>query len=211
MSPEGSNHRTHKGFAGPADFAQKPQTTRPADSEWRIGWYHSPALMIDVLAFPPDAVALDAMRAARITRAAEFQRRARVASFVSITLFLTWVADVAAVFERHHSGAVPATLGVASLVLAVIIVAAHIGARVLAERAENLRLSTERAFTAVRLHQAGELVELATHEPVVAQYLRMVGRQGRPLQCVELTALIRWGASAASNDPVIARSEARPA
>ena len=160
--------------------------------------------MIDVLAFPPDTGALDQIRGARLARADELERKARLAWFVSVALFLTWVADVAAVFE-HDSGVLPAAFGVASLALAATIVATHGFGRFLFGRAQRLRQVTERGFAAVRLHEADELLALAARDAVVAQYLRMVGRQGRALCWMEQRALVRWGLRATDAD--VARNE----
>ncbi len=147
--------------------------------------------MIDVLAFPPDVSALEQMREVRLARCSELERRARLAWFVSVALFMTWVADVAAVFE-HDSGVLPAAFGLASLALAVAIVAAHGLGRILYGRAQRLRHATERGFAAVRLDQADELLALAARDAAVAQYLRMVGRQRRALRWIEHVALVRW-------------------
>ena len=146
---------------------------------------------IDVLAFPPDTNVLDQMRRVRIERCHEIERRARLALFVGVTLFLTWVADVAAVFE-HPTGVMPAAFGVASLALAVAIAVAHWSGRWLLRRARRLRQQTEHGFAEVRVHQAHGLVALAAVDGVVAQYLRMVGRQRRALRCLELAALSEW-------------------
>jgi hypothetical protein len=147
--------------------------------------------MIDVLAFPPDVSALEQMRQVRLARCGELERRARLSWFVSVAFFMTWVADVAAVFE-HDSGLLPAAFGVASLALAVTIVVTHGFGRLLYGRAQRLRRVTERGFAAVRLDEADELLALAERHAAVAQYLRMVGRQRRALRWIEHVALVRW-------------------
>jgi hypothetical protein len=160
------------------------------------------------LAFPPDVSALEQMREVRLARCGELERRARLAWFVSVAFFMTWVADVAAVFE-HDSGVLPAAFGVASLALAVAIVAAHGLGRLLYGRAQRLRRVTERSFTAVRLDEAEELLALAARDAAVAQYLRMVGRQRRALRWIEHVALVRWPQRVP--DPYIAGSQSRRA
>jgi hypothetical protein len=59
---------------------------------------------------------------------------------------------------------------------------------------------SEQARQALKLHSAvraadsASLLELAAHSPVVAQYLRLVGRQQRPLRELERLALETWAA-----------------
>ncbi|HTN49877.1 MAG TPA: hypothetical protein VMK32_10635 [Burkholderiaceae bacterium] len=149
--------------------------------------------VIDVLAFPPDAAALDRMCADERAAAADSERRARIAAFVAAGLMLAWVADVAAVFKHGQSG--PAALGVLSLALAVLIVAAHVVAHRLHARAERIRRRAERRFAPLRAQQATPLLALAERNVVVSQYLRMVGRQRRALLHVEAEALQRWAAA----------------
>jgi hypothetical protein len=148
--------------------------------------------VIDVLAFPPSTDALDAMRRRRLAGTEETKRRGRLALFVSVTLFIAWVADVAAVFEQP-AGIFSAAFGIGSVVLACMIVASHTIGRALMRRALRARLAAEHGFAAVRLHQAGEVLAVAGRDAGVAQYLRMVGRQGRALRVIEMDALIQRG------------------
>lgn len=150
---------------------------------------------IDVLAFPPDTASLEGTRSFELAASAELVRRARIATFVSAGLMLAWVADVAAVFE-HASGS-PAGWGLLSLLLAALIVLAHVVGRHLLRRAERSQRRTERRHAPVPLQQAGALLQLARQDVVVSQYLRMVGRQQRPLRHLEAEALRQWAAASA--------------
>jgi len=152
-------------------------------------------IRIDVLGFPPDTASLEGMRSSELAASVELARRARVATFVGAGLMLAWVADVAAVFE-HASGS-PAGWGLLSLLLATLIVLAHIVGRHLHGRAERRRRKTEQRFAPVRLQHANTLLELARQNVVVSQYLRMVGRQQRPLRHLEAEALQFWAAASA--------------
>jgi hypothetical protein len=147
--------------------------------------------MIDVLAFPPDAASIAGLRAERLRAAQPLERRGRVARFVSLGLFLCWVADVGAAFAPVP-GADRLVFGLASVVLAVLVVATHVLARELLARAARYRRDAERDFSAVRLFDAEPLLARASGDPVIGQYLRMVGRQARPLVGIELAALMRW-------------------
>jgi hypothetical protein len=149
---------------------------------------------IDVLAFPPDAAALEDMRISELDESTELARRARVATFLGVGLMLAWVADVAAVFQ-HASGS-PAPWGFLSLVLATLIVFAHIVGRHLLGRSERVRRRIEQRYSPVRLQHAGALLQLARQNVIVSQYLRMVGRQQRPLRQLESEALQRWAEAA---------------
>jgi hypothetical protein len=147
--------------------------------------------VIDVLAFPPDTARIAELRAARLQAAQPLECRGRVARFASLGLFLGWVADVGAAFAPVP-GADRLVFGLASVVLAVLVVATHVLARELFARAARHRRDAERDFSAVRLIDAEPLLARASGDPVIGQYLRMVGRQARPLVGIELTALLRW-------------------
>jgi hypothetical protein len=150
---------------------------------------------IDVLAFPPDAAALETMKRAALADCDWTDRHGRIALFVGVSLFITWVADVAAVF-RHPAGPMPVAFGVGSLLLAGLIVAAHGVGRALVERAFRRRARVARLHAAVRLDQSADILAAAADHAIVAQYLRMVGRQGRALRCLERDALLRHAAEA---------------
>lgn len=148
---------------------------------------------IDVLSFPPETASLERLRNSELAASVELARRARVVTFVGVGLMLAWVADVAAVFE--HARGSPAGWGLLSVLLATLIVLSHIAGRHLQRRAERVRRRTEERFAPVRLQHADVLLELARQNVVVSQYLRMVGRQQRPLRHLEAEALQRWAAS----------------
>src|SRR5512134_549134 len=76
---------------------------------------------IDVLAFPPDEVELERRRRIDELRSDEFERRSRIALFISVGMFAAWAADVGAVFA-HGQSAATAVYGLLSVPLAVIIV-----------------------------------------------------------------------------------------
>ncbi|HJW51859.1 MAG TPA: hypothetical protein VJ501_07600 [Burkholderiaceae bacterium] len=147
---------------------------------------------IDILSFPPDESALEQMRAKALDNAKTPQHYGQVASFVGAGLMLAWVADVAAVLESSstHSPA----LGVFSLVLAALIITAHLWGRHLRQRALQLRGRVERYFSPVRIEQAGVVLSLAQRDAAVSQYLRMVGRQRRALRQIESESLQRFAA-----------------
>jgi len=147
---------------------------------------------IDILAFPPDAGALEQMRAKALADAKTPQHHGQVASFVGAGLMLAWVADVAAVLQSSNAHS-PA-LGVFSLVLAALIIAAHLSGRHLRQRALQLRGRVERHFSPVRIEQAGVVLSLAQRDAAVSQYLRMVGRQRRALRQIESESLQRFAA-----------------
>jgi hypothetical protein len=161
--------------------------------------------MIDVLAFPPTTAALDDMRRRLLAGSEETERRGRLALFVSVTLFIAWVADVAAVFDQP-AGMLPAAFGIGSVVLACIIVVSHAISRALMRRALRAWSAAENGFAAVRVHQASEVLAVARRHAVVAQYLRMVGRQGRALRVIEMDALLLRGKAG----PPIGASEPTP-
>ena len=135
------------------------------------------------------------MRNFELEASVELARRARIASFVGAGLMLAWVADVAAVFE--HASGTPAAWGLLSLLLATLIVLFHVSGRHLHQRAERRRRRTEHRHSPVRLQHAAALLELARQNVVVSQYLRMVGRQQRPLRHLEAEALHHWAAASA--------------
>jgi hypothetical protein len=136
------------------------------------------------------------MRDAAIARADRLERAGRVARFVMAGMFLGWVADVTAAFAPGIGVEAP-VYGVASLGLAVIVVSAYALAKRTLARADAIRLTTQRRFSVVRLDEATPLLMLAASNAVVAQYLRMVGRQQRPLCRIELTAMLDWAAAPA--------------
>jgi hypothetical protein len=147
---------------------------------------------IDILSFPPDAGALEGMRAKALANAKTQQHHGQVASFVGAGLMLAWVADVAAVLQSSNAHS-PA-LGVFSLVLAALIITAHLSGRHLRQRALQLRSRVERHFSPVRIEQAGVVLSLAQRDAAVSQYLRMVGRQRRALRQIESESLQRFAA-----------------
>ncbi len=147
--------------------------------------------MIDVLSFPPDERALDALRTVRLERCRRLEERGRLALFISLGLFLAWAADVGAAFESA-AGALPMAFGLASVVLAVSIAAAHLIARHVLARSHAMRRQVEREFSAVRVCDAQPLITGAVNDRAVAQYLRMVGRQRRALRSIELQSLLTW-------------------
>jgi hypothetical protein len=160
----------------------------------------SAAHSIDVLDFPPDVATLDRWQREDIGATLERERRARIALFVSVGLFFAWVADVGATFEATDYSPF---YGIASVLLAVIIVGFHLGGRWAMSRAQRARLALVRRHAAVRASDAGPLLDLAASDAVVAQYLRVVGRQGRPLRTLERAALEQWArAQAAPASPV---------
>ena len=145
---------------------------------------------IDILSFPPDAGALEQMRAKALDTAKTPQHYGQVASFVGAGLMLAWVADVAAVLQS--SSAHSPALGIFSLVLAALIITAHLSGRHLRQRARQLQGRVERHFSPVRVEQAGVLLSLAQRDAAVSQYLRMVGRQQRALRLIESESLQRF-------------------
>jgi len=149
-------------------------------------------LTIDVLSFPPGEDALEQMRTAALEDVGRQAHRGKVASFVGAGLMLAWVADVAAVLESQASHS--PVFGVFSLVLATLIVMAHLSGRHLRLRAQKSWRRVERRFAPVRVEQAGELLSLAKCNAAVSQYLRMVGRQQRALRQIESESLQRFAA-----------------
>jgi hypothetical protein len=147
--------------------------------------------MIDVLAFPPTSAALAAMRARLLARAARIERQARVARFVSVGLFLGWIADIAAAFAPAPASKV-APFAAASIVLALLVLVARALAQRLQVRAARSRATARSDYAAVDLAAGQALLARAPDDSVVAQYLRMVGRQRRPLLAIEMAALNDW-------------------
>ena len=156
--------------------------------------------MIDVLAFPPSDAVLDRMRAARLARAQRLEARGRVARFVSVGLFLGWVADVGAALAPAP-GTSAIVFGVASLLLALLVIGAHLLARGVLAHADRDRRMAHRDFSPVQMDDVEPLLARAAADTVVAQYLRMVGRQRRPLVGLELAALMRWRSAPSAPPP----------
>jgi hypothetical protein len=146
--------------------------------------------VIDVLAFPPEETELERLRRIDDLRREELERRARLALFVSTGMFAAWAADVGAVFV-HEQTATSAVFGLLSVPLAVIIVISLLYGRWALARSEQARQALK-LHDAVRSGDAASLLELAARSPVVAQYLRLVGRQRRPLRELERRALESW-------------------
>jgi len=147
---------------------------------------------IDVLAFPPEEMELERLRRIDELRSDELERRSRIALFISVGMFAAWAADVSAVFAHGQSPA-SAVYGVLSVPLAVIIVVSLLYGRWALARSEQARQALK-LHAAVRAADSATLLELAAHSPVVAQYLRLVGRQQRPLRELERLALETWAA-----------------
>jgi len=121
----------------------------------------------------------------------ESQRRARVARFLGVGMFLAWAADVGAAFEIGH-GDGSTLFGVASVPLALTVVLAHLSGQWTLERARRGLAKVELRYAEVTMGEATPLVELAMRNPVIAQYLRCVGRQQRALRKLERSALYAW-------------------
>jgi hypothetical protein len=153
---------------------------------------HTSITTIDVLAFPPDEAELDRLQGREAERWRELERRARLAIFFSIGMFLAWAADVGAAFEMDHSGST--IFGLAAVPMAIVIVLAHLAGRWALERARTYRIEWERRYAYVRKADAASLLSLARRDSVIAQYLRLVSRQGRPLRVIEKTAMEAWAA-----------------
>lgn len=146
---------------------------------------------IDVLAFPPDAAELRRRHALEAKRWRELDRRARIALFFGVGMFLAWAADVGAAFEiAHASGS--ALFGAVSIPLAVTVVLAHLYGQWAIERATRGVADVEQRYSDVTIGEARPLLQLAQRDSVIAQYLRCVGRQQRALLRVERAALYRW-------------------
>lgn len=160
---------------------------------FRIKPHSSVTAAVDVLAFPPDEAELDRRQRRAAAGWRELERRARLAIFFSVGMFLAWAADVGAAFEINHANG-SAIFGLASLPMAIAIVLAHFAGGWALERSRIQRGQWERRFAHVREAEAGSLLSLARRDAVVAQYLRLVGRQGRPLRVIERRALEVWAA-----------------
>lgn len=150
---------------------------------------HDPG--IDVLAFPPDHAELGRRQARETDHWREVERRARVALFFGIGMFVAWAADVGAAFEIQHAGG-SELFGMASVPIAIVVALAYLYARWGLERASRGRAEVQRRYADVVLREAEPLLELARRDAVIEQYLRCVGRQGRALSTVERLALHAW-------------------
>jgi len=151
--------------------------------------------VIDVLAFPPTATVLRRARDLELSRAAQLEERGRLARFISVGMFLSWIAAMTAALAPE-AGQSALVFGVGSLLLAIVVIAAHLVANRTLARAAGVRRQVMRDYAAVRVDEAQPLLS-GGDDAVVAQYLRMVGRQQRPLCHVELTALTTWLATPA--------------
>lgn len=143
--------------------------------------------LIDVLAFPPNDAELCHWQAQQRERWRELERRARIALFFGAGMFLAWAADVGAAFELGD-----ALFGVAAIPIALIVVLAHIYGQWAIERAHRGLAEVQQNYSDVTVREATPLLDLARGNAVVAQYLRCVGRQGRPLRRLERIALHAW-------------------
>ncbi len=155
---------------------------------------------IDVLAFPPDQAALQRWQLTESKRWLELERRARVATFLGVGMFLAWAADVGAAFEMGHADG-STLFGVASIPLALIVVVAHLYGQWALERAARGIAKVELRYGDVMMREAAPLVEFAKRSAVIAQYLRCVGRQHRPLRKLERIALYAWIEGDRANSP----------
>ena len=146
---------------------------------------------VDVLAFPPDRLELQRRLAFEARRWRELERRARVALFLGVGMFLTWAADVGAAFEIAHANG-SAFFGAASVPLALTVLLAHLYGQWTLERASRGLAEVEQRYSDVTVREATPLVAIAQNDAVIAQYLRCVGRQQRPLLRLERIALYEW-------------------
>jgi hypothetical protein len=147
--------------------------------------------LIDVLAFPPDDAELRRRQAYETRRWRELERRARIALFIGVGMFLAWAADVGAAFEVAHANG-SALFGAVSVPLALTVLFAHLYGQWALERAARGQAKVRRRYSDVTVRESTPLLELAHQDAVVAQYLRCVGRQRRALRCVERIALYDW-------------------
>ena len=145
---------------------------------------------IDVLAFPPDALELQRRQASEAKRWRELERRASIARFFGVGMFLAWAADVGAAFEMVHASS--ALFGAASIPLAVAVVVAHLYGQWALERAARGLTEVGQRYADVTLGEATPLLAFAKNNVVIAQYLRCVGRQQRALLRLERMALYAW-------------------
>jgi len=150
-----------------------------------------PARAIDVLSFPPDQARLDQQRIKEACAWQERERRARVVYFLGAGTFLAWAAGVGAAFDLADSGG-STFFGVAIVPLALIVVTAYVYGRWAIERAVQGVAEVRQQYSDVTLREAAPLLKLAREHAPVAQYLRCVGRQGRPLLKCEQVALHAW-------------------
>lgn len=146
---------------------------------------------IDVLAFPPDQAELRRWQQSDTARWVELERRARLAIFLGVGMFLAWAADVGAAFEIGNADG-STLFGVASVPLALTVVVAHLYGQWALERAKRGLGKVALRYAEVTMSEATPLMELARRDPVIAQYLRCVGRQQRALRKVERVALYAW-------------------
>lgn len=146
---------------------------------------------IDVLAFPPDQAELKRWQLSDGRRWLELERRARVATFLGLGMFLAWAADVGAAFEMGNADG-STLFGVASVPLALTVVLAHLYGQWALERAARGLAEVEMRYADVTLREATPLLALARENAVIAQYLRCVGRQQRALRKLERLALYAW-------------------
>jgi hypothetical protein len=147
--------------------------------------------VIDVLAFPPTATVLRRARELELSRAEQLEARGRLARFISVGMFVSWIADLAAALAPE-AGQSALVFGVGSMLLAIVVIAAHLVANRTLARASGIRRRVMRDYAVVRVVEAQPLMSGGGDDAVVAQYLRMVGRQQRPLCHVELAALTTW-------------------
>jgi hypothetical protein len=146
---------------------------------------------IDVLAFPPDALELGRRQANEARRWRELERRARIALFLGVGMFLAWAADVGAAFDIEHASG-SAFFGAVSIPLALTVVFAHLYGQWALERAARGVAEVRQRYSDVTVRESKPLLVLAQRDVVVAQYLRCVGRQQRALLRVERLALYDW-------------------
>ncbi len=151
----------------------------------------SAAKPIDVLSFPPDAVELRSRQAHEARRWRELERRARIALFFGVGMFLAWAADVGAALDIAHATG-SAFFGAASIPLALAVVFAHLYGQWALERAARGLAEVEQRYSDVTVREATPLLAGAQNDAVIAQYLRCVGRQQRALLRVERIALYKW-------------------
>ena len=184
--------------SGGADGAGEPTGTA------QVIWFQPQAILaqmdvisaadrphIDVLAFPPDQADLQRWQLTDAQRWLELERRARVAIFLGVGMFLAWAADVGAAFEIGNVDG-STLFGVASVPLALTVVLAHLYGQWALERARRGLAKVQLRYAEVTMREATPLIELAGRDPVIAQYLRCVGRQQRALRKLERLALNAW-------------------
>ena len=163
---------------------------------------------IDVLAFPPDQAELQRWQQSDTARWVELERRARLAIFLGVGMFLAWAADVGAAFEIGNADG-STLFGVASVPLALTVVVAHLYGQWALERARRGLAKVALRYAEVTMGEATPLLELARRDPVIAQYLRCVGRQRRALRKVERLALYAWAEGDRVNGAALFANAAR--